>query len=100
MARVRIPVAAGQNPLQGASIYVYTEDTSVAEGAENFDSGDYASIYSDRALSVAQAQPMTTDANGEVTFYCASGTLVAIKITRPGYGTRWLRFQDVTGSDP
>lgn len=103
MAIVRIKAESGGRPLRGATVTVYTEDDTVAAGSEDsgFTSGDEETIYSDRDLSTAiTGSTLTTDSDGEATFYVSSGTNMAVKINRTGWGTEWRRDVEALGSDP
>jgi hypothetical protein len=100
MARFSIDMETGGRALPGASVTVYDEDPGVAEGNEDAGFTTPSTIYSDNAMTTTQTQPMTSDQNGEVVFYMASMSQVAIKAARSGWGTRWYRYIDITGSDP
>lgn len=100
MAVYRDTVQVGGRTLAGASVTVYTENTSVAAGAESSGSFVSPTIYSERTLTTAKTNPLTTDSLGQFEFYLAAGSLVALKVTRTGYGTKWIRNVDVNGTDP
>lgn len=105
MAILRFHVESAGHPLKNATIKVYTEDATVADGDEatGFTDGDLATIYSDRAMATSINQstsPLTSDAQGVVKCYAASGSLFAISAARTGFGTQWHRDVEVLTSDP
>lgn len=105
MAILRFHVESAGHPLKNATIKVYTEDSAVAVGdeASGFTAGDLATIYSDRAMTTTINQttsPITSDSQGDVTTYAASGSLFAVSATRAGFGTKWHRDVEVLTSDP
>lgn len=101
MARVLVIAESGTRKIKDAVVTAYTEDATIGVGQEDsFSDGAKATIYSDVDMTVAETNPVNTDSNGEAEFYMPSMSQIAIKISRAGYGTRWHRFVDVTGSDP
>ena len=102
MARFLFQAESSGRPLKSCQVTVYTENAAVALGQEEqgFTDGDKASLFSDVDMGVALTNPAFTDTNGELLFYMPSGSQVAIRSYRSGYGTRWDRFVDITGSDP
>ena len=101
MALFTIHTTAAGKLLTGATVTVYGEKPSVAEGQEsaNFSSGDMASIYADHEMLVAEGNPGLTDQFGDFKFHTKSGTIMAIKVSKISHGTRWFRYQEATGSD-
>lgn len=102
MARLGDVVESAGRPLAGASVYVYVENGSIAEGSEDaqFTSAALASVYYDDGMTSAAIQPLTTNSLGEFTCYTRAGKRVALRVSRPGYGVVWRRNVDVLGTDP
>jgi hypothetical protein len=101
MARFLFRAESGGRPLAGASVTVYAENDQIAVGQESaFQDADKQTIYTDVDMTVQASNPITTDANGEALFYTPAATQIATKAERSGYGSRWDRHVDVTGSDP
>lgn len=101
MAAYRQVLISAGRELVGASVTVYDEDPAVAVGNEGsgFTDADKATIYSDAEMATAATNPVTADSTGTVEFYAPNGSQVALKVEKTGYGTKWIRFEDVTGSD-
>ncbi|TDI52491.1 MAG: hypothetical protein E2O95_04200 [Acidobacteria bacterium] len=102
MARFSLDIETGGRPVNKASVSVWDEDAGVAEGNEDagFNPGMERSIWSDNAMATLLTQPILSDSNGDVVFFLPSMSKIAIKVTRAGFGTRWYRHIDVTGTDP
>lgn len=102
MARFGITVEGECKQLGNTEITIYTEDIGIPVGNEegSFDSGDKHDIFSDVNMTVAEANPLLTDANGQATVYIPSGDQVAVRASKAGFGLKWTRFVDVTGTDP
>lgn len=75
-------VSGTMTPIQGASVLVTLN-------------GVNATLYSDNGVT-AQANPMTTDVNGQYSFYAADGRYL-VTITKAGYNTA---TRDVILDDP
>jgi hypothetical protein len=95
----------GGRRVPSVTVLVYDEDTNVADGSEDsgFSDSDLSDIYSDQDMTQSIAQttsPLKTDNNGQATFFMPSGSQVAIKLSRDGFNTTWLRYVDITGTDP
>jgi hypothetical protein len=100
MARYAGLVESAGRPLSGATVYIYTENPAVDAGGESASAFTAPTIYSDRAMATTTTNPLTTNSLGEYIFYIASGSQLAINVTRTNYGSKWIRNVDVTGSDP
>jgi len=102
MSIFRMNVESGGRPLKGATIYIYDEDDTIADGQEEgaFTSGDLTTIYSDRDMTTETDNPQVTDTNGDIEFYVGNGTRMAVKATRTGFGSRWYRGVEALASDP
>lgn len=97
----RIEVESGGRPLRGATLRVYLEDP--AKTTAQFTDSDLAPIFSDWEMTQAIGQttdPLVTDQFGGAEAFLPSGTQIAVKVTRAGYGERWIRYIDVLGFDP
>ena len=102
MASHTVCVSTSGRPVKGAEVTVYTERPEVTPGNEEgtFGDADKATIYSDNALATPADNPVETTIYGEAGFFAPSGSQFALRISRSGYGTRWVRFVDIVGSDP
>lgn len=96
MAQYRVSVTSNGRPVPGASVTFWTENPDLTE----FRDKHKAIVYSDRNFTTAAANPQLTDSLGEAVVYIPSFTLMAVGISRTGYGERVLRDQEVFGSDP
>jgi len=101
MAAYRQVLFSAGRELVGATVTVYNEDSGVVGGNEDsgFTDADKATIYSDAAMATAASNPLTSDSTGSVEFYAPTGSQVALKVEKAGYGKKWIRYEDVTGSD-
>ncbi len=98
MALYRNNVQSAGNPLVGATIEVHDEDSAVLDGNES--TLALSTLYADALLTTTKPNPVTANSFGEFEFYMTSGSQVALKVSKPGYGTRWVRYVDVLGLDP
>jgi hypothetical protein len=101
MAKFTMDIKTGNRPLKNAQVTFYDEDQNIAEGNE--DAGfttEKSEVYSDYLMQTAASQPLASDDQGEVVAYIPSMSMVAIKVSRSGFGTRWHRWIDITGTDP
>ena len=100
MAKFTMDIKSGNRPLRNASVTFYDESVAVAEGNEGAGFTTPRAIYTDKDMTVAATQPLLSDDQGEVECYMPSMSQVAVKVARAGFGTRWHRYVDITGSDP
>lgn len=98
----KLTFIAGDNgrALPNATISVYDEDETVAEGSEDtgFDTLS-TSVFADDQLTTAVANPGSTSQFGEFVLHATSGSRFAVKVSKTGYGTRWYRGVEMLGSD-
>jgi hypothetical protein len=101
MGKMRVRVTTQGKRVTGASVTVYIEKPSVAQGNEssNFSSGDKATIYSDYQFQNVIANPGITDTFGEFEFFVPGMTVMAIQISKASIGTRWHRFEEPSPTD-
>ena len=93
-------VESGGRPLAGAEIRIYAEDTNVPVGGEeNFGRQVVKEVYTTILMDEVKAQPIITDSLGKFSFHANSFSQVAINVQRPGYGSTWQRFVDLSGTD-
>lgn len=102
VATFRIQVnEVGGRALPGATVTLYAEDDTVAEGQEDqgFDDADKITVYTDPGLTTQGDNPLTLSDQGDFQVYVANLTTIAAKVSRAGYGTRWLRQIEAVGTE-